>query len=49
MSEQIEAVRRVINAFNTGDASDAAEYLHEDYLNPATQEHGIPRARAGSR
>ncbi|GAB3013254.1 hypothetical protein GCM10023080_095500 [Streptomyces pseudoechinosporeus] len=42
MSHQVEAVRRVINAFNTGEAGDAAEYLHEEYLNPATLEHGIP-------
>ncbi|WP_078947595.1 ester cyclase [Streptomyces griseus] len=41
MSQQIEAARRMINAFNTGKIDDADEYIHEEYLNPATLEHGI--------
>ncbi|WUH98250.1 ester cyclase [Spirillospora sp. NBC_00431] len=41
MSPQIEAVRRLINAFNTGETGDVAEYIHEEYMNPATLEHGI--------
>lgn len=41
MSEQIDAVRRLINAFNTGETDDVKEYIHPDYVNPATLEHGI--------
>jgi nogalonic acid methyl ester cyclase / aklanonic acid methyl ester cyclase len=41
MSSQSEAVRRVINAFNTGKTEDVDEYVHDEYLNPATLEHGI--------
>lgn len=39
MSAQINAVRRMINAYNTGQTDDVAEYVHEEYLNPATLEH----------
>ncbi len=41
MSSQTDAVRRVINAFNTGKTDDVDEYIHDEYLNPATLEHGI--------
>lgn len=41
MSEQITAVRRMINAINTGKTDDVDEYIHPEYLNPATLEHGI--------
>lgn len=39
MSEQIEVVRRMVRAYNTGDTSDAADYIHDKYLNPASLEH----------
>lgn len=41
MSPQVDAVRRLVNAFNTGKTEDVDEYIHEEYLNPATLEHGI--------
>src|SRR4029450_142565 len=41
MSAQTEAIRRLINAFNTGKTDDVDEYIHPEYLNPATLEHGI--------
>jgi nogalonic acid methyl ester cyclase/aklanonic acid methyl ester cyclase len=50
MSLQVDAVRRLINAFNTGKTEDVDEYIHEEYLNPASLEHGIaqgPQAFAG--
>lgn len=41
MSHQVESVRRLIAAINTGKTDDVDEYIHEEYLNPATLEHGI--------
>ncbi|MGW6461277.1 SnoaL/DnrD family polyketide biosynthesis methyl ester cyclase [Streptomyces sp. NPDC055078] len=41
MSEHAEAVRRMIKAYNTGQTTDAHEFIHPEYLNPATIEHGI--------
>ncbi|MEV7559742.1 ester cyclase [Streptomyces sp. NPDC048331] len=39
MSAQLDAVRRMIEAYNTGNTADVAEYIHPDYLNPAAMEH----------
>ncbi|MGP4020944.1 SnoaL/DnrD family polyketide biosynthesis methyl ester cyclase [Saccharopolyspora sp. 5N708] len=39
MSANIDAVRRMVRAYNTGETEDAAEYIHPDYLNPASMEH----------
>jgi nogalonic acid methyl ester cyclase/aklanonic acid methyl ester cyclase len=39
MSSQFETVRRMIEAYNTGNTEDVAEYIHPEYLNPATMEH----------
>lgn len=39
MSRNLDAVRRMVAAYNTGDTADVAEYIHEDYLNPAAMEH----------
>ena len=39
MSDYIRAVRRMINAYNTGDVKDVADYIHPEYLNPASLEH----------
>lgn len=39
MSAQIEAVRRMVRAYNTGDTADVSEYIHDEYLNPASMEH----------
>jgi hypothetical protein len=39
MSGQTDAVRRMIQAYNTGNTDDVAEYIHPDYLNPAAMEH----------
>ncbi|MFI1169758.1 SnoaL/DnrD family polyketide biosynthesis methyl ester cyclase [Streptomyces sp. NPDC020801] len=41
MTSQLDAARRMIRAFNTGETDDAQEYIHEEYLNPAVLEHGI--------
>jgi nogalonic acid methyl ester cyclase/aklanonic acid methyl ester cyclase len=39
MSDQTDAVRRMIRAYNTGETEDVAEYVHPEYLNPAALEH----------
>ncbi|PYC64824.1 SnoaL/DnrD family polyketide biosynthesis methyl ester cyclase [Micromonospora arborensis] len=39
MSVQIDAVRRMVAAYNSGQTEDVAEYIHPDYLNPASLEH----------
>ncbi|QLQ36624.1 ester cyclase [Micromonospora robiginosa] len=39
MSSNIDAVRRMVSAYNTGQTDDVAEYIHPDYLNPASLEH----------
>ncbi|QNS09318.1 ester cyclase [Streptomyces xanthii] len=39
MSSQFDAVRRMIDAYNTGKTDDVADYIHPEYLNPATMEH----------
>ncbi|MEV6948444.1 ester cyclase [Streptomyces sp. NPDC051172] len=39
MSRNIEAVERMVKAYNTGDVDDVAEYIHPEYLNPASLEH----------
>ncbi|WP_229397678.1 ester cyclase [Micromonospora okii] len=39
MSRNIDAVRRMVVAYNTGQTDDVAEYIHPDYLNPASLEH----------
>lgn len=39
MSAQIEAAKRMVHAYNSGNTEDAAQYIHEDYLNPASLEH----------
>ncbi|MFI2712179.1 SnoaL/DnrD family polyketide biosynthesis methyl ester cyclase [Micromonospora sp. NPDC018662] len=39
MSRNIDAVRRMVAAYNTGQTDDVAEYIHPDYLNPASLEH----------
>jgi nogalonic acid methyl ester cyclase/aklanonic acid methyl ester cyclase len=39
VSDQIDAVRRMITAYNTGKTEDVDEYIHPDYLNPASLEH----------
>ncbi|MEV4498044.1 ester cyclase [Micromonospora arborensis] len=39
MSVQIDAVRRMVAAYNSGQTEDVDEYIHPDYLNPASLEH----------
>ncbi|MFC9975266.1 SnoaL/DnrD family polyketide biosynthesis methyl ester cyclase [Spirillospora sp. NPDC127200] len=39
MSEQIETVRRMVNAYNTGKVDDVEEFIHPEYLNPGAMEH----------
>jgi nogalonic acid methyl ester cyclase/aklanonic acid methyl ester cyclase len=39
VSAHIEAVKRMIEAYNTGNTDDVAEFIHDDYLNPASLEH----------
>lgn len=39
MSTQIDYVRRMVEAYNTGKTEDVDEYIHPDYLNPASLEH----------
>jgi nogalonic acid methyl ester cyclase/aklanonic acid methyl ester cyclase len=38
MSTGISAVRRMFNAFASGDVSNANEYIHDDYVNPDSLE-----------
>lgn len=39
MTAQEDSVRRMIQAYNTGEVDDVAEYIHPEYLNPAALEH----------
>ena len=39
MSSNIDAVRRMVRAYNTGDTRDVDEFIHPEYLNPASLEH----------
>jgi nogalonic acid methyl ester cyclase/aklanonic acid methyl ester cyclase len=39
MSRSIDAVRRMVGAYNTGKTDDVDEYIHQEYLNPASMEH----------
>jgi len=39
VSDQIETVRRMVNAYNTGKTDDVAEFIHPEYLNPGAMEH----------
>lgn len=39
MSSQLDAVQRMIEAYNTGKTDDVAEFIHPEYLNPAALEH----------
>jgi nogalonic acid methyl ester cyclase/aklanonic acid methyl ester cyclase len=39
MSANIDAVRRMVRAYNTGDIDDVQDYIHAEYLNPASLEH----------
>ncbi|MDA0632774.1 ester cyclase [Nonomuraea sp. MCN248] len=44
MSQQIDTVRRMVRAYNSGETGDVAEYIHPEYLNPGALEH-YPDAR----
>ncbi|AVH94692.1 hypothetical protein GCM10010497_18990 [Streptomyces cinereoruber] len=39
MTDRIDVVRRMVNAYNTGDVGDVAEFIHAEYLNPGALEH----------
>lgn len=39
MSKNLETVRRMVDAYNTGKTDDVDDYIHPDYLNPASLEH----------
>ncbi|MGW5969642.1 MULTISPECIES: ester cyclase [Streptomyces] len=39
MSTQIDLVRRMVEAYNTGKTDDVAEFIHPEYLNPGALEH----------
>ncbi|EGX60534.1 hypothetical protein SZN_07133 [Streptomyces zinciresistens K42] len=39
MTDRIDIVRRMVNAYNTGDVDDVAEFIHDEYLNPGALEH----------
>jgi nogalonic acid methyl ester cyclase/aklanonic acid methyl ester cyclase len=39
MSKQFDAVRRLINAYNTGEVDDLHEFIHPEYQNPGAKEH----------
>lgn len=39
MSRNIDAVRRMVAAYNTGRTDDVDDYIHPEYLNPASLEH----------
>ncbi|GHF27756.1 hypothetical protein [Streptomyces fumanus] len=43
MSEAIDAVRQMFQAFATGKIADAQEYIHPEYINPATLERSEKR------
>ncbi|MGH3770140.1 MAG: nuclear transport factor 2 family protein [Pseudonocardiaceae bacterium] len=51
MSTGITAVRRMFDAFASGDVSSVEEYIHDDYLNPDSLERsdaGGPESFAGN-
>lgn len=39
MSDQIDIVKRMVHAYNTGETDDVDEFIHPDYLNPGALEH----------
>jgi nogalonic acid methyl ester cyclase / aklanonic acid methyl ester cyclase len=39
VSAHIEAVKRMVEAYNTGNTEDVADFIHDEYLNPASLEH----------
>ena len=43
MSSGIDAVRRMLEAFASGDCDGAEDYIHEDYLNPDSLERSDSR------
>ena len=47
MSEQIEIVKRMVNAYNTGKIDDVEEFIHPEYLNPALLERSGKRGPEG--
>ncbi|MBP2702953.1 ester cyclase [Microbispora sp. RL4-1S] len=52
MSEQIETVRRMVAAYNSGETGDVEDFIHPEYLNPGALEHNPdlrgPTAFAGA-
>lgn len=44
MSDQIDIVKRMVRAYNTGDTSAAEEFIHPEYMNPGALEH-MPNLR----
>lgn len=39
MSEHVDVVKRMVKAYNTGETTDVAEFIHPEYLNPGALEH----------
>ena len=39
MSKNIDIVRRMVNAYNSGKTDDVEEFIHAEYLNPGAKEH----------
>ncbi|MEU6024229.1 ester cyclase [Micromonospora sp. NPDC048871] len=39
MSKNIDLVKRMVNAYNTGNTDDVEEFIHPEYLNPGAMEH----------
>jgi nogalonic acid methyl ester cyclase / aklanonic acid methyl ester cyclase len=47
MSTGVKAIRRMFDAFASGDVSGAEEYIHDDYLNPDSLERSAARGPEG--
>jgi len=39
VSPAVDIVRRMVRAYSTGETGDVEQYIHPDYLNPASLEH----------
>lgn len=47
MSQAVAAVRRMFSAMETGNVSDAADYIHPDFLNPEALDRSDARGPEG--
>jgi nogalonic acid methyl ester cyclase/aklanonic acid methyl ester cyclase len=39
MSKNVDLVKRMVNAYNTGNTDDVEDFIHPEYFNPGAMEH----------